>query len=128
MGNGTPLGEVRGLGSAKAGAHHWLVQRFTAIGLLVLGVWFVTSLLMLPNLAFITLHDWASHPTETAGLSLLLICAIWHARLGVQVLIEDYVHSDANRFACLAALNLAAFGGAAFGLVCIARIAFGAFA
>ena len=53
MGNGTSIGRVRGLGSAHSGSHHWLVQRFTAIGNLVLGIWFVVSLMALPNLSLI---------------------------------------------------------------------------
>lgn len=126
MGNGTSIGRVRGLGSAKSGSHHWLVQRFTAIGNLILTVWFVASLLMLPNYSYITVRDWLVHPVPATAMALLVICSIWHARLGMQVMMEDYIHEEGTKFAALAALNLAAFAGAAFGLFCVIRLALGA--
>jgi succinate dehydrogenase / fumarate reductase, membrane anchor subunit len=126
MGNGTSVGRVRGLGSAHSGAHHWLVQRFTAIGNLVLTSWFAVSLLALPNFSYITLRDWIASPVTAAGLSLLVISTFWHARLGLQVVVEDYVHEHGAKFAAIAALNLAAFGGAAYGLFSILRLALGA--
>lgn len=126
MGNGTSIGKVRGLGSAHSGAHHWLVQRFTAIGNLVLVVWFVASIALLPNLNYATVIEWITRPVPATALALMVICTVWHARLGVQVLIEDYVHEHANKFAALAALNLSAFAAAAFGLFCVVRLALGA--
>ncbi len=125
MGNGTSIGKVRGLGSAHHGVHHWLLQRFTAIGNLVLVVWFVASLLMLPNLGYPTVVEWIARPVPATAMALLVISTFWHARLGVQVMLEDYVHEPANKFACIAALNLLAFAGAAFGLFCIIRLALG---
>ena len=116
---------MRASGSAKAGAHHWLAQRFTAIGLLVLGAWLITSLLMLPNLSFYSVHDWAGHLVPASGLVLLVVCALWHARLGVAVMVEDYVHDEGSRFGVMALLNLLAFGGGAIGLIAILRIAVG---
>lgn len=124
MGNGTEIGRVRGLGSAHHGAHHWLLQRFTAVGNLVLGVFLVVSFAMLPAYDFATLKGWAASPLVATALALLIVSTFWHARLGLQVLVEDYVHTAGNRFAVLTLLNLAAAGGAMFGLVSIARIAF----
>ena len=66
MGNGTSIGRVRGLGSAKAGSHHWLVQRFTAIGNLVLVLWLVVSLLMLPNFDYATVREWIARPVPAS--------------------------------------------------------------
>jgi succinate dehydrogenase / fumarate reductase membrane anchor subunit len=126
MGNGTSVGRVRGLGSAHSGAHHWLVQRFTAIGNLVLTSWFAVSLLGLPNFSYVTLRDWLVSPVSATGLSLLIISVFWHARLGLQVVVEDYVHEHGAKFAAITALNLAAFGGAAFGLFSVIRLALGA--
>lgn len=125
MGNGTSLGRVRGLGSAKQGAHHWLVQRFTAIGNLLLVLWLAVSLLMVPNFSFVTITGWIAQPVPATAMALLIISTFWHARLGMQVVIEDYVHEHANKFACIAALNLVAFAGAAFGLFCVIRLALG---
>lgn len=125
MGNGTSIGRVRGLGSAKSGSHHWLLQRFTAIGNLVLVVWLVISLLLMPDFQFATVREWISQPVPATAMGLLIISSFWHARLGMQVMLEDYVHEHANKFACIAALNLVAFAGAAFGLFCVIRLALG---
>ena len=125
MGNGTSIGRVRGLGSAHNGAHHWLLQRFTAIGNLALLIWFVVSLFLLPNFDYATVREWIARPVPATAIALLVISTFWHARLGIQVVIEDYVHEHANKFAAITALNLAAFGGAAFGLFSILRLALG---
>ena len=126
MGNGTSLGRVRGLGSAHNGAHHWLVQRFTAIGNLLLTVWLGVSLLLLPDFSYNTVVDWVAAPLPATAMALLIISTFWHARLGLQVVIEDYVHEHANKFAAITALNLAVFAGAGFGLFCVVRLALGA--
>lgn len=125
MGNGTSIGRVRGLGSAHGGAHHWLIQRFTAIGNLLLMAWFIVSVLLLPDLSYATAYDWLSAPVPATAMALLAISTFWHARLGMQVMIEDYVHDPANKFAAIAALNLVAFAGGAFALFCIIRLALG---
>jgi len=126
MGNGTNIGRVRGLGSAKSGTHHWMLQRFTAVGNLVLGLWLLFSLVGLPDLMFNTVKSWAAQPISATALVLFVVTTFWHARLGLQVLVEDYVHEHANKFAAMTLLNLASFGGAAFGVFAIVRIALGA--
>jgi succinate dehydrogenase / fumarate reductase membrane anchor subunit len=126
MGNGTSIGRVRGLGSAKHGSHHWLVQRFTAIGNVVTTVWFVASLLLLPNFNYITVHDWVTRPVPALALGLMIISTVWHARLGMQVMIEDYVHEAGAKFGVIALLNLAAFAAVGFGLLSVIRLALGA--
>ena len=125
MGNGTSIGRVRGLGAAHSGVHHWLVIRYTAIGSLLLTAWFAASLLMLPNFNYATLHEWIARPVPATAMALFVLANIWHAKLGLQVVIEDYVHEHANKFASLVALNLAAFAAAAFGLFCVLRLALG---
>jgi len=125
MGNGTSIGRVRGLGSAHSGAHHWLLQRFTAIGNLLLMAWLIVSILLLPDLGYGTVSEYISAPVPATAMALLIVSTFWHARLGLQVVIEDYVHDHGNKFAAIAALNLAAFAGATFGLFCIARLALG---
>lgn len=125
MGNGTSIGRVRGLGAAHSGSHHWLIIRYTAIGSLLLTVWFVASLLMLPSLSYEAVRQWIVQPIPATAMALFVLVNIWHARLGIQVVIEDYVHEEANKFASIVALNLAAFAGAAFGLFCVIRLALG---
>ena len=125
MGNGTSIGRVRGLGSAHEGPHHWMLPRFTAIGNLVLVVWFLASMLMLPDMSYATVSKWLAAPIPAAAIVLLIISTFWHARLGLQVMIEDYVHTPGNRFAALALLNVALVAGAVFGIFCIVRLALG---
>lgn len=125
MGNGTSIGRVRGLGAAHSGSHHWLIIRYTAIGSLLLTGWFAVSLLMLPDFSYATVREWLIHPVPATALGLFVLVNIWHARLGIQVVIEDYVHEDANKFASMVALNLITFAAAAFGLFCVIRLALG---
>ncbi len=125
MGNGTSLGKVRGLGSAHEGAHHWLVQRFTAVGNLVLMIWLIASIVMLPDLGYATVTSWLSAPVPATAMVLLIVSTFWHARLGLQVLIEDYVHDAGMKFGVITLLNLAVIAGGAFGIFAVARLALG---
>jgi succinate dehydrogenase / fumarate reductase membrane anchor subunit len=91
----SPLGRVRGLGSAKEGVNHWWAQRLTAFALIPLTVWFVISLLTVMGADYAVVRAWVGSPV-VAGLLILLIAAtFYHAYLGLQVVIEDYVHSEA---------------------------------
>ncbi len=125
MGNGTDIGRVRGLGSSHHGAHHWLLQRFTAIGNLALMLFLVVSFALLPGYDYVSVSGWVSQPLTATALALLIISTFWHARLGLQVLAEDYVVSGGNRFAVIALLNLVFVGGAVFGLISVARLTLG---
>ena len=125
MGNGTSIGRVRGLGSSKHGAGHWLTQRYTAIGNLILVVWFLVSMATMPAYDWPTLHDWLARPLPATAMILLIVSTFWHARLGVQVFMEDYVHDEGLVFASLAALNALPLAGAVFGVICVLRIVFG---
>ena len=125
MGNGTSIGRVRGLGSAKHGAHHWLVQRFTAIGNIIAMIWLLVSLALLPGYDYATLHNWLAKPVAATAMILLIVSTFWHARLGVQVFMEDYVYDEGLKFASLAALNALPLAGAVFGVICVVRIALG---
>lgn len=124
MGNGTKLGRVRGLGSAKHGGKHWLDQRLTAVGNLLLTTWLVLSLLWLPNFDYETVGAWLAQPSVAVPMILMLANIFWHVRLGLQVLIEDYVHDEGNKFATLTLLNFYVIGGAAFGIFMVAKHAF----
>lgn len=124
MGNGTKIGRVRGLGSAKEGTRHWIDQRLTAVGNLLLTGWLVASLLLLPNFAYETVAAWLAKPMVALPMMLMLANICWHFRLGLQVLIEDYVHDEGNKFAALAILNAYAIAAAAFGIFMVAKHAF----
>jgi succinate dehydrogenase / fumarate reductase membrane anchor subunit len=90
----SPLGRARGLGSARAGSHHWWSQRLTAIALVPLTLWFIYSVIHLSGAPHRAVIDWMSSPL-TLGLMLALIVATFHhLQLGVQVVIEDYVHDE----------------------------------
>ncbi len=122
MGNGTQLGRVRGLGSSQHGSQHWLQQRLTALGNILLVGFLVVSLIRLPLGDHAAVARWAANPMVAVALILLVVSVFWHLRLGLQVLIEDYIHGGAYLFA-IVLLNFYAIGGAAFGIFTIARIA-----
>ncbi|MBW8842389.1 MAG: succinate dehydrogenase, hydrophobic membrane anchor protein [Sphingomonadales bacterium] len=94
MGQGTELGRVRGLGSAKEGAHHWWRHRVTAGSNLFLMTWFMISLTRLGGFDYETVHAWIGSAWVAVPLILLVISTCWHARLGLQVLIEDYQDNE----------------------------------
>jgi succinate dehydrogenase / fumarate reductase membrane anchor subunit len=122
---GTPLGEVRGTGPAHEGTGHWLKQRITAVSNFFVMTYFVVSLLLLPSLDHATVTDWLGGLIPATMLILLVISLFWHARLGLQVMIEDYVDEHGNRFAVTVLLNLLACGGAALSILSILKIALG---
>ena len=122
MGNGTSIGRVRGHGSAHSGSHHWLLQRYTAFGNLLLGLWLLGSLVTMQDYTFQTVATWASSPIPALGLMLFVIYTFWHARLGLQVVIEDYVHEPANKVIAMVLLNLVVFAAVAAGLFFLARL------
>lgn len=123
MGDGTSIGKVRGLGSAHHGPHHWLAARTTAIGNLVLMTWFIISLVLLNDYSYASVTAWLSAPLAAVPMILLILCVFYHARLGLQVIIEDYIHEPGSKFALLSALNLAAIGGGAFAVFSVASLA-----
>ena len=124
MGSGTNIGKVRGLGSAKHGGSQWISQRTTAVGNLLLTTWLVASLLLMPNFEQATLALWLAKPSVAVPMILMLVSIFWHARLGLQVLIEDYVHDDALKFGAMTLLNFYVVGGAVFGIFTVAKLAF----
>jgi succinate dehydrogenase / fumarate reductase, membrane anchor subunit len=123
MGSGTGLGRVRGLGSAKSGSHHWWLQRVTALGNIMLGLWFIISLLRLPGLDHKTVTTWMASPLAAVPMALIVINVFWHFRIGLQVVIEDYVHGGL-RIVTFGLLHLWTFGAGGFALYSIFKIAF----
>lgn len=122
-GKGTAIGQVRGLGSAGEGPHHWVQQRLTAIGNLILVGFLLISFILLPNYSYATVSGWIGSPLAATALALLVVSTFWHARLGLQVVIEDYADRPGNKFALIAIVNLLAVAGIVFGLFSIATLA-----
>ena len=90
----TPLGRVRGLGSAKSGTEHWWHQRLTALALIPLTGWFAVSLIVLASGDYHQAVDWIRDPIVAGLLVLMLAAGYYHLKLGMQVIIEDYVHVE----------------------------------
>lgn len=90
----SPLSRARGLGSAKSGSHHWMMQRVTAVSNAVLGLWFVWSVLTLANADYAIVRDWLAAPVNAILMILFVISSFYHAVLGLQVVTEDYVHCE----------------------------------
>ncbi len=124
MGTGTGIGRVRGLGSARTGTHHWINQRVTAAGNVLLVLWLIISLLRLPGLDHAAVISWLAQPWVAVPAMLMLVSIFYHLRMGLQVVIEDYVHEDGTKFGVLLLLNFYAIGAAALGIFAIAKIAF----
>lgn len=121
----TPLGRARGLGSAREGGEHWLTERVTSIALLLLGSWFIASLLFLPGLDPQTLVEWLRSPTAAIPMALLIVVGFRHALDGMKVVVDDYVHEPGSNFVINVLLLFAAIGGAAIALYALAILSFG---
>jgi succinate dehydrogenase / fumarate reductase, membrane anchor subunit len=119
----TPPAEVRGLGAAHDGAQHWWVERLTSLSTLLLFIWFLVSVLRLPDLEYRTVTEWLAGPLAAVPMLLLIVSTFWHLKLGMQVAIEDYVHEAGWKFVSITLLNFLAVAGAAFALFAVLRIA-----
>ena len=124
----TPIGKVRGLGSAHHGGENWLTERVTSIALLLLGSWLMVSLLLLPRLDQRTLIEWLHAPSGAVPMALLILVGFRHALDGMKMFIDDYVHEAGQNFVINTVLLFLAVGGGAMALFALARIAFGAVA
>lgn len=120
----SPLGRAIGLGSAKEGVEHWWTQRVTAVALVPLTLWFVASIIAHSGSDYATFIGWLRTPLVTIMMVLLLIAIFYHTALGLQVIIEDYIHSAA-KIPALVIMRLGCFALAAAGILTILRIAFG---
>jgi len=121
----SPLGRAVGLGSAKEGVEHWWLQRITAVALVPLGLWFVTAVIRLVGADVDNLRDWVGNPLPAILLVLLLIATFYHAALGMQVVIEDYVHAELTKLGLLVVVRLACFAFAVAGIFAVVSMAVG---
>jgi len=115
-----------GLGDAEGGTDHWWGQRISGIALVFLGLWIVTSVLSLPGLEYHIVVEFVDRPLNNVLLSLLCLAAAYHSNLGVQVVIEDYVHASALNKASLMISRIAHFLLAVVTVYAVIRIGNGA--
>jgi succinate dehydrogenase / fumarate reductase membrane anchor subunit len=119
------LARAKGLGSAKSGVGHWWYQRLTAVALIPLSVWFVYSLvtaLQEPSPAGVAM--WLSSPVHTVAMLLMLIALFFHAKLGLQVVIEDYVKCPVQKYSLLFANNFLCIAFAIISILAVLKLHF----
>ena len=116
----TPIKRARGLGSAKSGVHHWMVQRITAVALIPLSLWLIWLVLVVLHADYAQARALVHEPLNAVLLTAFVLAVFWHTQLGLQVVIEDYVHTAwAEVFAQLAVKFFCALGA----LACVFAIA-----
>lgn len=120
----TPLKKVKGLGSAKEGTGHFWSQRLTALALVPLVLWLAFSVASLPGMDYVAIREWLSQPFNAIVMILFLIAGFHHARLGLQVVIEDYISSHVTRTAAIIAVTFIAAALGVTGVFSVLRIAF----
>ncbi len=121
----TDLGKVRGLGSAKSGTHHWWMQRVTAVALVPLMVWFISSFVALIGADHATVVEWVRNPFTTTFLIALIVAMFFHLSLGAQVILEDYVHSASMKLFMSFGIKFATVVLGLLSVISILKISFG---
>jgi succinate dehydrogenase / fumarate reductase membrane anchor subunit len=120
----SPLGRVLGLGSAKEGVEHWWRQRTTAIALVPLVVWFVIAVIGLVGADRTAMVAWMHNPIPAMLMILLIVATFYHAALGLQVVIEDYIHGEGTRLATLIVMRLLCVLFVVRGVLAVLKLAF----
>ena len=120
----TPLSQVKGLGSAKEGTGHFWIQRLTAIALVPLVLWLGFSIACLPGMDYVSIREWISSPFTSILLILFVITGFYHAKLGLQTVIEDYIGNHSTRTVMIIVVSFLAAILAVTGVFSILRIAF----
>ena len=120
----SPIGRALGRGSAKSGVSHWWVQRLTAVALVPLTVWFAFAVVHLPTSDYEAVRAWVASGINPVLLLQLIGALTWHSALGVQVVLEDYVHAKGLKVVSLLASTFLHLLLAAAGLYAVLRIAF----
>ena len=121
----TPLKNVRGLGAAKTGTEHFVHQRLTATALVALGIWFVVFVLSLLGADYVAATAAIARPWNAVLLVGFLVAMFWHAQLGLQVILEDYIHNSLLALALQVTVKFVAILGAIVSVFAVARIALG---
>ncbi|QNK00824.1 succinate dehydrogenase, hydrophobic membrane anchor protein [Dyella telluris] len=121
-----PLKRARGLGSAQSGVSHWWMQRVTATALVFLSIWFVVTVLGALHSDYATARGIIAKPWNALLLVAFVLAMCWHAVLGLQVVIEDYVHTRWKEVALLVLVKFIAVLGTLATLMAVLRVALGA--
>ena len=121
----TALSVVRGAGAAKDGTRHWWAQRLTAVALIPLGIGFVAVMIALVGSEYDAARAALAHPVAAALWILFTVALFHHAQLGLQVVVEDYVHSRGLKIASIVAVKFAALALGAICVVSILRVSVG---
>jgi succinate dehydrogenase / fumarate reductase membrane anchor subunit len=121
----TPLSRARGLGSARQGVHHWWAQRITAVALIPLVTWFAISLIMMSGADYAVVRAWIGSPVVMVLLTLTIVIGLHHGQLGMQEVVEDYVHGEGMKLALIVLLRFIAVFFGLVAIVAILRIGFG---
>ena len=121
----TPLARAKGLGSAKEGVSHWWGQRVTAIALVPLTLWFAISIVGLVGADHSTVAAWLQQPVQAALMILFLLTTFYHAQLGIQVVVEDYVHVEGAKTGLVLGLKFLLAILAAVAVLSVLRVAVG---
>ena len=121
----TPLARVRGLGSAKEGLHHWWALKLTAIALIPLTLWFIYSLVSMTTLDYLAAIGWLQSPMTSTLLILFVFTVFYHAQLGMQVIIEDYVGNEALKITSIILLKFVMLFAGLTGIVAILKVFLG---
>lgn len=120
----SPLGRVRGMGSAKSGTHHWWMQRVTSIALLPLTLWFVVSMISLAGASYLETLLWIAQPMNAVLMLVLIGLTFHHMAAGLQVVVEDYVRHEFKRIAIILVIKAASLLMALACSFAVLRIAF----
>jgi len=120
----SPLGRVRGLGSTKSGTQHWMIERITAIALVPLSLWFVYSVVALNGANHGEFTAWLGKHGNSALMISFVIALFYHTKLGLEVVVEDYIHAETLKVITLLFIKFAAFLSGLSCILAVLRIAF----
>ncbi len=121
----TPLNRARGYGSTKEGVTHWWAQRITGVALVPLMIWFVFSVVSLAGADFAAFKAWAGSYGRAVLLVLLIVALLHHAQLGLQVVVEDYVHKESTKVVSLVLIKFVIYLCGASSLIAVLKFALG---
>lgn len=120
----SPLTRARGLGSAHEGLHHWIHHRITALTNIPLVIWLIYNIIALRGASYTVFTEWLAQPVNAILMILLVISVFYHATLGSQVVVEDYIHSKAFKMTKLIGIKLFFLAAAIACIFSILKIAF----